>query len=422
MSIKKNIWLDTYHDSLFQLVLMTNCFLSFLQGYDKFFIYIAYAIIPISLVIWFLWRPWRNYRSSLLNNLQLMLLGVIFFTTLLHRDFGMWSAMTLSSFSLFFLSVAFQPREIEKRLLNFQRLCDWSLLCISCISLLSLIGGYILHLPGMVEGGRLFGVTISPNSLGGMCVFAVMLGAIALMVFGNTKWKKALICCSFFLNGYVLLLTKSRASQLALLVFLAGFALYCFCTRIRLARFIKVLVLIVLVVCLMVLVVWVFFSRGYSVEKISDGGSVFWILDKLSTGRVLLWQIGLKIVRGHVLFGISEQAVHEGLVALRGADISSLHNVFVDTLVHHGIFALALFLVIIGMSFYLCIKGLRVKGKIRDLTVMVGLLFISCLVTNLLETTILYSYFPSSYLFFICIGLFDSLRNAEGLLEHDAGN
>ncbi len=422
MSMKKNIWLDTYHDSLFQLVLMTNCFLSFLQGYDKFFIYIAYAIIPISLVIWFLWRPWRNYRSSLLNNLQLMLLGVIFFTTLLHRDFGMWSAMTLSSFSLFFLSVAFQPREIEKRLLNFQRLCDWSLLSISCISLLSLIGGYILHLPGMVVGNRLYGITINPNSLGGMCLLALMLGVVSLIVFDNAKWKKWLMCFSFLLNCCSLVLTESRTCVLTFLVFLAGVVLYYFCTKVRLTRFVKILVLFILAGCLIFLVACVFFSRGYSVEKISDGGSVFWILDKLSSGRVLLWQIGLKIVRGHVLFGISEQAVHEGLVALRGADISSLHNVFVDTLVHHGIFALALFLIIIGMSFYLCIKGLRVKGKTRDLAVMIGLLFLGCLFSNLLETMILYSYFPSSYLFFICIGLFDLSQDFDGNFEYATGN
>jgi len=422
MLLKKNAWLENCHDSLFQLVLMTNCFLSFLQGYERTFIYAAYVLIPISLVIWLFGKPWKNYRNSLLNTLQWVLLGIILFTTLLHRDFGMWSAMTLSSSVLFFLSIAFQPRSAEKRLLNFQRLSDWSLLCISCISLLSLIGGYVSHWPGMVIDNRLFGITISPNSLGGMSMLAIMLGIIALTSFNNVQWKKWLICFSFLLNGCALLLTNSRSSLLALIVFFAGFALYCFLTKIRLGRFVKIFVLLAVVVCLIFLVVRVFFSRGSTVSSISDNYSLFWILDKLSTGRMLLWQVGMEIVQGNVLFGISEQAVHEGLVALRGADISSLHNVFVDTLVHHGIIALSVFIIIICMVFYLCVKGMLMKGKIRDLAVMIGLLFMGCLLTNLLETTILYSYFPSSFLFFICIGLFDSLRDFDGTSENAAGN
>lgn len=422
MLLKKNAWLETYHDSLFQLVLMTNCFLSFLQGYERTFIYAAYVLIPISLVIWLFGKPWKNYRNSLLNTLQWVLLGIILFTTLLHRDFGMWSAMTLSSSVLFFLSIAFQPRSAEKRLLNFQRLSDWSLLCISCISLLSLIGGYVCHWPGMVIGNRLYGITINPNSLGGLCLIALMLGIVSLFVFENTRWKKWLICFSFLLNGCLLLLTESRTCLVTFLVFLTGVVLYCFCTKIHLVRFAKILVLFILVVCLVFLAARVFFFRGYSVENVSGGGSIFYFLDRLSSGRVLLWQVGMEIVQGNVLFGISEQAVHEGLIALRGADISSLHNVFVDTLVHHGIFALSIFIIIICMVFYLCIKGMLMKGKIRDFAVMIGLLFMGCLLTNLLETTILYSYFPSSYLFFICIGLFDSLRDFGGTSENAAGN
>ena len=121
-------------------------------------------------------------------------------------------------------------------------------------------------------------------------------------------------------------------------------------------------------------------------ELMSEGAS--------ASGRNLLWRDSLKMVPSFVLVGTGPEGFRKALLGFKSIELAKLnplannessHNLYLDTLISHGVVGAALYITMIVLSLMLLIRARRQTNSENWRFIITGLLssFIAVLVHNL---------------------------------------
>lgn len=226
--------------------------------------------------------------------------------------------------------------------------------------------------------------TRAQGTLGHYVVFAEMLmqiGCLAWAMFlgiqPGHRMMRAVLGVMVFAVAAALVVTETRAAW-------AGLGLGCLLAVFWLTgKQVRIWTALGLALCLGLGALWIYHSRGVNWISISDPGTRF---------RVLMWEDGLRLVRGHPWFGVGMETVriHWEEWNIRGFILyhvqSHFHSTFLQIAVERGLTTLAAWLwFVVAYLIFL----VRLVGKTRErsrfaTTVVTGILsgFVAFLATS----------------------------------------
>lgn len=255
------------------------------------------------------------------------------------------------------------------------------------------------EMSNIIDGNnRLWGYSNHPNELGFIASIAAFFCIYTLITIKEIKLK---ICFSvfFFINFFTLLLTKSRSSEIFLLVALLGVLLILAYKKLSSRQFLFALLFMILIFVMGCS--FIIFSRG-----VKDGVSLYDLINSISSGRIDLYVDGLKAGIDSPIYGNSYSYLSEIYYPVHMA-----HNLYIDLFARYGFFSLLAFFIFIGglIVYSICLIKKSSKYRFESAEYM---LFIFCFalivgfaVQHLFDIFIFFSGYSAGNVFFIiCSG------------------
>lgn len=289
-----------------------------------------------------------------------------------------------------------------------------------------------LYFYGTSHGNRMVGIFSNPNSVGAFCAIAILCAIINVKFFPNKPKVTVLYCLGIIINLVSVALSNSRGALLALLcsiftiIFLKLLIIFHKDQNIFI-RLIKSFFSTVILVTLIYGVVNItgkyvrkapyFFNKDREEivldtnrENISSEADI----TKNSSGRVLIWKIGLNTAKKNLLFGVGEENLYERLLEnVKDGNkpaglMAGLHNVYLETLVAYGVPALISLILIIAKVLIDCIRKMkemlyRNKCLYSYIVYILGML-IFFITNNMFESIMLYRSNLATFMFIFYLG------------------
>lgn len=387
-----------------QCLIMFNCFLCFLEIYAEHLIPVSCVIIASAIILFLVSGVYRSFRLSYSSVICLILIGWLVLSDIIKADLStLTSQMCLSSMALFFLFSFFSP-DLDKSRCSVNSVLWVSFILATLASVISLI---------MKQGypDDFTGITNNRNALAAYAELGIMAG-VGLMVF-----RKKISIISFVnllgicINIFVIYRTQSRTPLMALSTFaviLVLFGVYSISTK-GFRKFITLLLAVILCCLLVTFVLRFVINRNGTNEAAVN---LYEMLNKISSGRIQIWNTCLDIAKEHPLLGAKESIYHEIMTAGRGYP-NGPHNVYFSLLTLNGIPALAIYLVMIVYVLFSSIRTMiRTQRSERLRIICYFAILAGLLVGDLFECLSIRTYMPTAYLLILLIAALESERRA----------
>lgn len=292
---------------------------------------------------------------------------------------------------------------------------------------MSINNGYQEVLIGAFEG-RLWSIYGNPNTLGHFSLISIIFSFILLELnkLEEKKGHKKLIYTNILVQWICLLLSNSRSTLVAGVISVVIYAAFSYALKNKskdlsikqylLKNKIKTLGNVVVTIIVVALLST---ALKYSMPVISSAFNFIKLDDTISfgtakesverqnngsadssNGRFEIWKAGLNVFKQYPMFGVGMKNVNEmankymlpETVEITPKMSENMHNVYLQVLVSHGIFAAILF---IGYLAIVIIKALKylfnnVNDKLYKLVLYYFLLMTSICTINLFDSNLLY--------------------------------
>ncbi len=389
-----------------QCIVMLNCFLCFLKIYETHLISVSYGLIGIAIVLFMISGVFRNFRFSVIPVSFMVLFAYLLLGDIINSNLGTFtSSMCLSGLALFFFFSFFSGSDGNmEKVLNAVFLV--SLILATAVSILSFFN------PGINDEG----ILTNRNALASYS----SLGIVSSVYLADRKrilsLRNGVILLMLSMNAITLIRTESRTPLMVLITFFIIFSFY-IVREIISFRFNKkvIMYMLFIIICLIVIAAGIVFIVERN-EFSRDLLSVRDIINRISTSRLDIWAVCLKLTAESPLFGLNDGHYDEVMMSSLGV-IHSPHNVYFSLMAINGIPALLIYLFIIGYSL---VSGIRTIGKMSSVEEKQRVYFclaVLCgyLVGDFFECFSIRSYMPSAYIVILMFAALEAerLRYAE---------
>lgn len=294
---------------------------------------------------------------------------------------------------------------------------------------------------GMAYGNRLVGIFSNPNVTGATCGIALYSALINISLFRNRFVLNLIYTICMIFNFLCIILSASRGTLLSLCVSL--FFLIFIITLIKNKKKSHIVTKIVVSILISTICVVLVFSLSDMIDRqlrkiplLIKGTSRVDIdshldeisrlfpdideddnLNKISSGRLRIWKIGLRTVRQKLIFGVGEAELYNEMVknwdknsTPFGVEKGGLHNIYLETLVAFGLITFICFMVFLTILFYNHFKNMLKIGfrSGNSIWFLFGLAVLTMLVyiaaNNMVESKMLYQVRLSSHIFGLYVG------------------
>lgn len=379
-----------------QVLIMINCYFCFTYIYEAVLIYISWIMVPVAVLLWLSTKPWRYFKLNFFTIIQLSLFLWIVLLTIFHKDTSINSQMLLLGFFLFFIMGNVYESEEEA-----QKSSKYILVTALVLSSIHCILGLVMAGISPARFTRI-GISTNPNHLGAFCFIGIV---SSIRMYELEKEKGNIVRISiaflFLLNLCTLVFSGSRAAFFGIVAFFLLYFLISVYKKIEAKKLYWIIFTIIVISACVLLVVYIF-HRGYT---FGDNDSLFFIFDKLSSGRLIRWSIGMQVIQDNPIFGLSNHDYGEFIATFLG-EPTGQHNVFMGLGVYYGIVAMLLLaILIIGII----VTSVRIYKRTFDSNKRKWLVFwfsfiMALLVNDMFETYIFFLHMPNSFLFFLGTG------------------
>lgn len=283
-----------------------------------------------------------------------------------------------------------------------------------------------------IHDNRLVGIFANPNSVGAYCAIAILCCFVNLSLIPNRIKLMVPYLLSILINLVSIALSDSRGALLALLcsIFTIIFFKLMYLFRKDGNVFVKFSKSFVVSLISIMLVYGVVNVSGQVMRKIpsflneereeialdSSRQAISNEVDivRSSNGRILIWELGLKTVKKHPIFGVGKARLYESLLEnLEGGRIppgmkAGMHNIFMETLVSYGIPAFISLILVIFSAIVDCLKKIKAvychKSLYNYIVNLLGMLIL-LIANNMFESIMLYRSNLATFAFIFYLGI-----------------
>ncbi len=273
------------------------------------------VLISILLLAWFKYLLTHG-KITLPPKPVFLPLVVFYIWTGLSIIWAVSPSMSLLTYSkmLTYLAIFLLIYNLIKSSKDLKRLLYFILLSLLPIFAISVYQAFAMDIY------RAYGTVSSANTLGIFCINGIGAGLFLLAIEAESSIKRWLIRAFMFLSSIILILTLSRASILD-----AGFLLFFLLILRRKARTLVLLASAIILFILYLLIATDIIEQIIEYLRLSSG----------TTGRVLIWEYGLQLVKDNLFLGVGIG----GVPALLSSYVPSTHplvNIFLVEAVELG--------------------------------------------------------------------------------------
>lgn len=164
-----------------------------------------------------------------------------------------------------------------------------------------------------------------------------------------------------------------------------------------------------------------YLKLAISIFAIASIGIIIYYLNKsnidaISTGRSILWENAINIIKENKVFGVGTTSFvdimkENSRVSLPGIEAGGLHNIYIQIALCNGLIAFFVFIIFIIISLIMFFKKILCNNTDNNkFNISLFSILISILSLNLFESTLIYICSFIALIFWICIGeLFSNL-------------
>lgn len=385
---------------LSQCLIMFNFYLCCLEIYATKLVSFSYALIGISLVFFILSGVYKSFKFTTIPVLFIILFGYMLFTDIVNSNISDFNClMGISCFLLcFFFSFFTNNKEDNEKSLYYLFLT-----CLICSTLLSIPSLFII----LKEPSRLNGITRNLNVLASCACISLFAAFWLFNVKEKLSLKNVLIILATLINAYTLIKTKSRTPLTVIAAFV--FVMFIYYAFFVFAKKFNKAIVFTLFAIFFILFIAVILTFIINRNSYDNQGSLRNIINRISSGRLAIWEECFKLIAESPITGVSNGTFHKRMIDTLGCDFDHQHNVYIGLMTIHGIPSLIIYCAIIIISLINGIKNIRrnlgnsdVKKTFFFLALLLGIL-----VGDLFECFTFYSFIPYSMLVFLAFNGLD---------------
>lgn len=384
-----------------QCIIMFNFFLCCLRIYASTLVGFSYLLIGVAVVLFLLSGVYKSFKFSFVPVAFLILLGYMILTDAVNSNFSSFECLMAIACCLLCYSFSFFINDRED---NIKSLTCLFYVCLACSTIMSLVSLAIMH----KDPENLDGISMQRNVLAS-CQCMAVIGSFWLI---DLKKKKTLAILPLtILNLYSMIRTRSRTQLIVLMVFIIIMLIYyaVFAFRKKHNRILVYCVFIILGLLIAGLVLGFVFKRN-AVDF--GSGSVKAIIDRISSGRIAIWDACFDLIASSPVTGVNNNTFHQKMMDTFGEDYYHQHSVYIGLMTIHGIPSLVIYVSIIIYTIFNSLKLIFSKSELKDtkryffyLAFLAGLLFGDCF-----ESYTLYSFIPCAYWVFLMFSSIETER------------
>ena len=302
----------------------------------------------------------------------------------------------------FIISISIDKNGNNSELEKIFRCCIYIIFPIVFLSLLTywfkikfVINSNIYGRLDEYEGANkiLTGLTVNVNTLGILSALLIIF-SIHLLISKKEKYiSKLFLVFNIVIGGITLFHTAARGAMLTLVAYVFFITIFAIKNKI---------------ISMVITLVSAVSGFAFMEKLIKIKG-----IEKLSTGRSLLWSTAGKVIKENPIFGVGTTAFVDVVksnssVHLPGIEEGGLHNIFIQIATANGCIALIVFILFISIVVITGIRKIVFNTNKDNNKVNISLLsiIISFLVLNLVESGLMYIMSFIALIFWICIGAF----------------
>lgn len=237
----------------------------------------------------------------------------------------------------------------------------------------------------------LLGVTVNINTLGILCAFLIIISVhLIISEKQNIKMKIYLVLVTF-IGSLTLFHTEARGAIITLLVYIFMILTLSIKNKVNMLKVMFVSSLFVSLIGL----------------KIICSTNI----EKLSTGRSLLWKSAWNVIKENPIWGVGTTAYVDILkssstVYLPGIEAGGLHNIYIQIATSSGCIAFIIFIFFILISIAFSVKKILFNNdaKYKILNTSLFSIIVSLLILNLFESSLIYIMSFIALIFWVCLG------------------
>lgn len=385
-----------------QCLIMFNFYLCCLSIYSAKLVSISYVVIGVAVVLFILSGIYRSFKFTTIPVLFMILFGYMLLTDVVNSNFANFDCyMHILCFVLcFFFSFFINNKEANEKALNC--ILWTSLVCSTLMSIFSF--------PNLLTPGNdLGGITTNRNVFATCSCLSLFASYWLFKVKDKLSLKNIAIVIATIINFFTLIITKSRTPLMVLLTTtIVIFIYYAFFVLAKKYNK-KLIIFIFALMCL--IIACLVFSFVLSRNDISNQTTIRNIINRLSSGRLDIWEQCFKLIGESPITGVNNDVFHERLMDVFNTYFYHQHNVYIGLMTIHGIPSLIIYLAIIIYSFISGIKNIckdndnsEIKKNFFYLAVLLGLI-----VGDLFESYTFTYFIPSGYFVFL---MFESIESS----------
>lgn len=392
-----------------QCIIMFNFYLCTLRIYAEKLVIYSYFLIGIAIVLFLLSGIYKKFKLSFMPTAFIVLFGYMLLTDIVNANFSSFDCYMAIACFLLCYSFSFFLNDKED---NIKSLTYNFYVCLACSTLLSIFSLIVIF-----RDNNLDGITINRNALAS-CACVSIIGSYWLI---NKKNKISLINLIVLLcdliNIFTLIKTESR-TPLTLLATFIIFMLVYYAFFVFGKKFNKVfiLVLFIIISLLIVGIVFSFIIKRNVVDESS--GSIRNIIDRISSGRLTLWEACFDLISESPITGVNNDTFHQKMISDLGADYYHQHNVYISLMTIHGIPS---FLIYLAIIIFTIINSLKLIFTSKDTEAIKRVSFFFAFLLGLLVSDLFESYTFSSFIpyAFIVFLMYNSIEIERLSMEKD---
>lgn len=377
-----------------QCLIMFNFYLCCLEIYATKLVSFSYALIGISLVLFILSGVYKSFKFTTIPVLFIILFGYMLFTDIVNSNLSDFNClMGISCFLLCFFFSFFTNNKAD----NEKSLYYLFLTCLVCSTLLSIPSLFII----LKEPTRLNGITRNLNVLASCACISLFAAFWLFNVKEKLSLKNVVIIIAALINAYTLFKTRSRTPLTVIAAFV--FVMFIYYAFFVFAKKFNKAIVFALFAILFILFIAVILTFIINRNSYDSQGSVRDIINRISSGRLAIWEECFKLIAESPITGVNNVTFHQRMIDTLGNDFDHQHNVYIGLMTIHGIPSLIIYCAIIIISLISGIKNIsrnssnsEIKKTFFFLAVLLGIL-----VGDLFESYTFTSYIPYAFLVFL---------------------
>lgn len=377
-----------------QCLIMFNFYLCCLEIYATKLVAFSYALIGVSIVLFIISGVYKSFKFTTIPVLFIILFGYMLFTDIVNSNISDFNClMSISCFLLcFFFSFFTNNKEDNQKSLNYIFLT-----CLLCSSLMSIPSLFII----LNDSSRLDGITRNSNVLASCACISLFAAFWLFNIKEKLSLKNVLVIVAALINGITLIMTRSRTPLTVIAAFVfVMFIYYAFFVFAK--KYNKTLVFTIFAI-LLILFIGVILAFIIQRNSYDNQGSLRNIINRISSGRLAIWEECFKLIAESPITGVSNGAFHQRMIDVLGSYYEHQHNVYIGLMTIHGIPSLIIYVAIILYTFVIGIKIIyrnSINSEIKKTFFFLALLS-GVLVGDLFECFTFNSFIPYSLLVFL---------------------